>query len=653
MIRILPICWLAALAVPGSAYAQSAAVPESYDQSVTVTATRVATPVDDVAAGVSVVTESEMQQMGDVTLADALSSLPGVHLVQAGGPGAAASLFIRGADSDQVQVLIDGVPANDPSGPGGAFNFGVDTLTDIARIEVVRGPMSAVYGSGAIGGVVNIVTDRGNGPLSVDASVAGGYPASALLQARVGGVSGAFDYTVAVATQSMRGYDATPARETVYTGLPNGFDTEMATAGLGYTPVDGTRLSVDLRGRSSLSSYDEQGAPAYDGNNNVGHDNDFFIRAGLDSRLWNGALDTNLATSFEQEYRAYATTLRAQDPNQQQDDSRYTGQRLDIQWTNSLSLPDTGLTRATTLTAGYEHSSDSAAERLNSAYFGYPYTAQVNATDQRDSGFAGLQSTLLSRAVLSANIRQESVSGVGQAFTWRAGVSYAIAEIATHVKASFGTAFLAPSLYDRYGVDDAGYVGNPGLKPERSRSGEVGLVTQLEPWARIETTYFHTDVRNLIETVFAPVYTSENVAAARMQGVETALDVTPTGWLTAKLSYTYTDARNTTSGQQLLRRPYDQAALTLITKPGANWSVVPQIQWIGSDLDYLVNNQGFATSIGRNPGAVLLDVNASYQINPRWQVFIWGKNLTNAAYEPASGYVTPGASFLAGIRFHA
>ena len=632
----------------GAAQAQT---PPPDPQTVTVTATRVPTPVDQVAAGVTVLDAATLQQQGDLTLADALSGLPGMDLVQSGGPGSDASLFVRGTDSDQVQVLIDGVPVNDPSDPGGAYNFGVETLSDVARIEVVRGPMSAVYGSGAVGGVVNIVTDRGSGPLGVTAMVAGGYPASFVGQVGVHGQSGAFDYTMTLESQSDRGFDDTPRREAIYTGDPNGFRTAVIAGDFGYTPVAGTRFYVDVRGRESVNSYDEQGDPGFDANNNTGRDNDTFVRGGVDSTWLDGAMQTGLSVAYDQNYRHYVTFLLPNDPNQQQDNSGYTGTRLDVQANNIWHLPDFfGLTE-TALTAGYEHSNDTAEERLNSAYYGFPYTARVNATDHRDSGYAGAQTRVFDRVVVSGNVREESVSGVGSDFTWRAGLAYALPEIATHLKASLGTSFLAPSLYDRYGVDNEGYVGNPALRPETDRSEEIGFVTNAGRFASLSVTWFHTNARDLIETVFSPTYTSVNVNAARIEGVESGLTLRPARWLDAVLSYTYTDARNAGTGQLLLRRPYDMGSIQLHARPWPGLTVDPAVRLIGGDLDEIVNNQGDSVGVGRNPGGAIFDLSVTYQATPQWQVFAYGRNLNNSRYEPASGYAMPGASFLMGVRF--
>ena len=127
---------------------------------IVVTATRVPTPVLDIPAGVSVIDRQTIEERGYTTLTDALSAVPGVRVSQSGGPGGNASVFVRGTNSNAVLVLRDGMPLNDASDASGAFNFGVDTLADVERIEIIRGPMAALYGSGAIGGVINLISRR-------------------------------------------------------------------------------------------------------------------------------------------------------------------------------------------------------------------------------------------------------------------------------------------------------------------------------------------------------------------------------------------------------------------------------------------------------------------------------------------------------------
>jgi vitamin B12 transporter len=179
----LRLCLVASL-FPCVAYADGS-VPE-----VTVTATRVATLLPDVPAGVTVITKKQIELRGDTTLVQALTAVPGLGVVQSGGPGAQASVFIRGSNSEDVLVLLDGVPVNDPSDPNGAFNFGTMTLSDVERIEIVRGPMSGLYGSNAIGGVINIITLQGSGAPKASITAAGGFPAQGQGSATISGSTG-------------------------------------------------------------------------------------------------------------------------------------------------------------------------------------------------------------------------------------------------------------------------------------------------------------------------------------------------------------------------------------------------------------------------------------------------------------------------------
>ena len=163
---------------------------------IVVTATRVPTPVLDIPAGVSVIDRQTIEQRGYTTLTEALSAIPGVRVSQSGGPGGNASVFVRGTNSNQVLVLRDGMPLNDASDSSGAFNFGVDTLADVERIEVIRGPMAALYGSGAIGGVINLISRQGHEPgLHVTGELAGGYPRQIEGNVNASGIEGPFDYS--------------------------------------------------------------------------------------------------------------------------------------------------------------------------------------------------------------------------------------------------------------------------------------------------------------------------------------------------------------------------------------------------------------------------------------------------------------------------
>ncbi|MBV9784341.1 MAG: TonB-dependent receptor [Acidisphaera sp.] len=653
MRRAIPAALLTTIALVASRNAQ--AQTDTTLPDVTVTATRVPTPIEDVPAGVTVITRQVIEERGYTTLVDALQAVPGLRVVQSGGLGGNASVFIRGTNSNHVRVLRDGVPINDPSDPGDAFNFGVDTLADVDRIEVVRGPMSALYGSGAVGGVINIITAQGEGKPHGRVELAAGLPRAVLGQAQLSGRTGRFDYNLSVQSRSDEGFDDTPQRESVHTGERDGFRSREGSLELGYTPIEGTRVSLLVHGRTSVLGFDELGYPAFDHPNDTGRDNDSFGRVGVSSHLFDGAWETNLFVARDQHYRRYVTLLDPADPNQASGDSRYLGIRTDVQWNNTVHLPTLPGVTGNDLTFGYEHIDDTAHERLNTSTDGFPYLADVDARETQDAGHVGLQTTVLRRLALTGELREEGVSDEGNAFTWRIGGSLAVPELRSHLKAAYGTAFLAASLFDRFGVDSDGYVGNPALKPERSRSWEIGWSTDLPAFGRSDfvsaaVTYFHTDVDDLIETVFSPVYTSENVQRATLQGVESSVSVHPLRWLEAVLAYTYTDARNRADNSQLLRRPFDQASLNLRLTPLPGLTIAPEVLYIGGSSDEIVDNDGFPIGVGRTRSGVIVNLNATYQVHPHVALFVWARNIGGSHFEPASGYQLPGPSFLAGTR---
>ena len=251
------------------------ALADEPDQSlpqVVVTATRIPTPDIDIPAGVTVIDRQTIETRDYNTLVDALQAVPGMRVSPSGGPGGNASVFIRGTNSDHVLVLRDGMPINDAADSSGAFNFGVDTLADVERIEIIRGPMAALYGSGAIGGVINLITRRGTEPgVHWEGDLSGGYPAQIRGSVVASGVDGPVDYALIFESQSQRGYDTTPQRESVYTGVPQGFRDRIATLNLGYTVVPGTRLSLLLRARESIFGFNELGDPTFDDANATGY----------------------------------------------------------------------------------------------------------------------------------------------------------------------------------------------------------------------------------------------------------------------------------------------------------------------------------------------------------------------------------------------
>lgn len=273
-----------------------------------------------------------------------------------------------------------------------------------------------------------------------------------------------------------------------------------------------------------------------------------------------------------------------------------------------------------------------------------------------DATYAGLQSTLWQRLTVTGQIRQDWVAG-NTPFTWRLGAVVDVPEVATRFKAAYGTAFRAPSLFDRFGVDSFGYVGNPNLKSDSAQGWEAGFTTTLDAFARKDfvtfgATYFNEQIQNLIVAVFTSVDTVENIGSAHIQGIETELTLHPVFWLALDAAYTFTNAQNADTGSPLLRRPQNTASFDATITPLPRLKIVPEVLITGAFQDFLVDDNGNSTgTVVSSPHGVIVNITATYDVTPQVQLYANGRNIFYSRFEPVNGYQTPGPSFLAGVRF--
>ena len=641
-------------ATPAAAGDLSITIPEMI-----VTATRLPTRAVDIPAGVTAIDRATIEAHGYNSLTQALSEVPGLHVSPSGGQGGLGSVFIRGTNSNHVLVLRDGMPVNDASDTTGAFNFGIDTLADIERIEVIRGPMAALYGSGAIGGVINLISRRGTEPgVHWTGDVAGGYPALVRGSVTASGIEGPLDFALTAASQSQRGYDSIPRRQSVYTGVPQGFRDRILTVNLGYTPVEGTRLSLLLRANTAYFGFDTLGSPTYDNSNSSGQTTSLLGRVGGTTHLFDDRLETSVFVGRLQSDRRYQEPLALADPNQTSSDSRYHAYRTDAQWNNTLHLGDLPGLSASAMTFGYQYTGDTARVRVNDNFGGFRFGQAATASMTTNAIYAGLQTTVLQRLALTGQIRQDWVGGETPG-TWRLGAVYDLKEIATHLKLAYGTAFRAPSLFDRFGVDTFGFVGNPALKPERARGWEAGFTTDIAAagrtdFATVGATYFDQRVQNLIVGVFSPVDTEINLGSAHVHGVETEATLRPAAWLDLHAAYTLLNTasvgQSAAVGSQLLRRPQNEASFDVTIRPLSGLRIVTTVIYTGTAHDFLYDNSGNGIGYGVGQHGLIANVAGSYTVTPQVELYVNGWNILNSKFEPVNGYQTPGPTVLAGVR---
>jgi len=640
---------------------------------IVVTATRVPLPVEQIPAGVSVIDRESIYAHGYNSLIEALDDIPGLHVSQAGGPGGQTSIFIRGTEGRHVLVLRDGMPTNDPSDVNGAYTFfSSDTLADVERIEVIRGPMAAIYGSGAIGGVINMISRQGNEPgLHWNGHLAGGYPAAGQGTVTASGVDGSLDFSVTTQLQNLRGYDSTPQREYVYTGVPQGFRSALFSANLGYNLSEGTRFSLLLRGQSADSGYNTLGQtdayynplPTFDDSNSNASAAQILGRIGGSTRFFDDQLDSNAFIGRIQGNRRYQEPYNINDPNQASLDAHYVSNETDIQLNNTLHLdqmlPQQVLS-GSALTFGYEYIVNSANERYWSGNLLGNYTSTARASSASNAVYAGTQTKIMDKLTLTGQVRQDWMLAQAPT-TWRIGSVFDVDELNTHIKAAYGTAFRAPSLYERYGVDAYGFVGNPNLRPETAKGWEVGFIKDVSladqaKFVTISATYFDERINDLIEYVFLPTYTEANLNAAHTHGVETEARMHLFNWLDLRATWTLLTAtavgQSSDIGSNLLRRPQNTASLEVTLKPTSTLKIITSIIYTGPAEDILIgpDGNGNGTGYGMGQHGTVANVAVNYVWKPSLTLYVDGWNILNSKFEPVSGYQTPGPTVLCGVR---
>jgi vitamin B12 transporter len=387
------------------------------------------------------------------------------------------------------------VPINDPSNPGGLFDFGKDTLGDVERIEIVRGPMSTLYGSAAVGGVINIITRRaGARPLVGSALLGAGSPREAAGRVFAAGRHGMVDGSVSVESLSRLGSNAIADRLHLNTGERDGFRGQTGAVRLGVQPAPWLRLDAFGRQRSATYGLDDSAFLAgdfrlFDDRNYRGQDRFGIFGGGVTLKPFGERLETRLSVARTRYVRSFRN--RPDEIAPTVTDDRYEGGRDTVSLDTTLRLPDLGPVGLAAVTFGAERRWEGLGTDRS--------FSRLDVTDRSDGLYAGLQGRLLGRFDLTAQVRREDGEEFGTANTWRVGGVLQLPEIAGRIKAAYGTSFRAPDLYDRFGSG-----GNPLLRPERGRSVEVGVETDLPLFGRndgvtLGATWFSSRITDLIQ----------------------------------------------------------------------------------------------------------------------------------------------------------
>ncbi|MGC6401067.1 TonB-dependent receptor plug domain-containing protein [Sphingomonas sp. FW199] len=626
------------LTVAGTAHAQEQVTEDGAPPVIVVTANRGAQPIDRVGQSVTVIDDAELTRRQTQTVADVLRTVPGVSIVRNGGIGASTGVFIRGADSDQTVALIDGVKLNDPSSPGGGFNFGNLLVGNIERIEVLRGPSSVLWGSQAIGGVVNMITRAPTEALTVNARGEYGWRDTGQV---VGNIAGKLGPLSASAGGGWFRTDGISAFSEARGGTErDGYENLGANANLNLALAEG--VSVDARGWYSDGRVNIDGfAPpafAFGDVNEEARTREFVGYTGLNAALFKGRFRNRLGYAYTDTRRR---NISLDEPETETFAAHGRNERFEYQGVLDIAA---GLQA----TAGAERETS----RFSSSSFGAPATV---GRARIDSVYGQIVASPVGRLTLTGGVRHDDHNRFGGATTFGGSGVLVVAETGTTIRASYAEGFKAPSLYQLQSD-----FGNQLLRPERSKGWDAGVTQSLvEDALQASATYFKRDSTDLIAFISCtapltgicanrPSGTYDNVARARAEGVEIGVTMQPVEALRFQANYTYTDATNRSPGdanfgRQLVRRPQHSVTALVDYRWPFGLETGATVTHVGSTFDNASNSRVVE-------GYVLADLRAAMPLTERIQVYGRVENLFDERYETIFRYGTPGRAGYVGVR---
>jgi len=616
--------------------------PPPLRHEVVVTATRIETPARELASSVTVITRDDLERSNKPTVLEALRDVAGLAVVQNGGPGSSASAFLRGANSEHLLVLLDGVVVNDPINPSRSFDFAHLSVDTVERIEVLRGPQSTLYGSDALGGVINILTRKGQGKPRLTLTSQGGSYGTLAHGAELGGSAGALNYAFGASYLSTAGVSAA-SNAYALNAEKDGYRNLSLSGRVGIALSDKIEAGLIVRSTAARTDLDNFGGPGGDDPNSRQDYRSTFLRGQVRGLFLENRWEQKLGFSYIVSRRDHDNPTDAGHPDDSEKGSYRSG-LMKIDWQNNVFLH-----ASNTLTFGAEAGREQGESSYTLFSVWGPY---VSDFPRRTADTAGVyiqdQMRIAGRFFATVGLRLDHHSRAGTALTYRLAPAYFIEATQTTLKATLGTGFKSPSLYQLYAPGTFwGAVGNEQLEPEESRGWDAGVEQYFLGGAILAgVTYFRNDFRNLIDFDFNRGYV--NIGRARTRGLEVSAEARAGEDLTLRASYTRLEARNLDSGAGLLRRPKDKFSAR------ADWTFLRKLTLALSavytgkrpDKDF----SGWATRDVVLPGYWLADASVAFSFSGMTQVFLRADNLFDARYETVFGYGTPGFSVFAGFR---
>ena len=604
----------AALAIlPAAAFAQD----EGDD--IVVTASGFEQPRSETGQAISVIDRDRLETLQATSISDALRTLPSVAVATRGPVGSQTSVFIRGGNSSQTLVLVDGVRINDLSSPNAAFDFGALLTSNIDRVEVLRGPNSIIWGSQAIGGVVNVQSIAPTEAFAVRAGAEYGYADSMKGSVNLSGISGIFEGSVGGAYYRTDGISALSGGTE-----KDGYENAAANGRLKVNLSDA--FSLDFRG------YYNRGVIEYDSPFGAGANALPVSR----NRQFVGYVGANLDL-LDGRWRNRVAYTRTDISRLGTDPVVFSFNNFDVKGTvdraeyhGAFDVSD-----LVTLVFGAEHEQTFASTSFEGA------AADV-ARNKVTSGFAQLNLRPVAGLTLTGGVRHDDYSDYGGQTTLGGNIAYTPNGGQTVLRATYGEGFRAPTL-----TEGQPPYGNLNLKPETARNFDLGVEHAfLDDKARVFTTYFNRRSTDLIAFSFTS-FQSENIDRVKTEGVEAGFALNPTDRLDIRASYSLVNAINRSAGvnfgNRLALRPQNSANVTVDWETPLGVALGGTVLMVGDSFDN-------ASNTVRLDGYVIAGVRASYPITDALEVYGRVDNLFDADYVVVQGYNSYGRNAAVGVR---
>jgi vitamin B12 transporter len=589
------------------------------------------TDIRDLPASISVISNEDLQQRQVRIVSDVLRDIPGIAVSRTGAIGNATQVRIRGSEANHVLVLIDGIEVADPF--QGEFDFGTLIADEAARIEVLRGQQSSLYGSDAIGGVIQYITLTGREAPGMSVRAEGGSFGTASGGARVAGYTDTLDYAV-----SASGYrtDGTPTSR--FGSRDIGSTLVGANAKVTWTPAENFKLTGV--GRYSWTDADSNDSEADTTSPRFGFTVDspgvglkneaFFGLARAELALADGRWTNALTGQFaDTKRRGYgATGLTSGDKGTRYKGSiessiRFDSDRVKSRLTGAIDFEREEYQNITPSPFAFQG-------RRSTENWGFVGQYEVTVDDALSAG---------------ASVRRDENNRFDDATTYRVQAGYRL-PFGLRVRGAYGTGIKNPGYFELYGYADGRYIGNPNLKPEKSEGWEAGIDQDFAGGrATIGATYFDATLKSEIYTTYpAPDFVATPAnrdTQSKQKGVEVFVSARPIDQLKFDLAYTYLDA--TEDGVNEVRRPDHVASFNAtVFSADQRFSGTLTVRYNGRQDDLAYTDPSFVPVRVSLDEYVLVNLNAEYKLTERLSVFGRVENLLGENYEEVFSFATPG-----------